>query len=225
MNAPEMAGPSVSGALRLESTCTSETTVPSTPIVGATPPAFSKTEEPSLWRAAIASISASRISRRRSGSVPSTMSCMPLRMNGSSMASISSSSASRPSLRARSAKATSVLTRAPRSGCSVRIAFMYSLGIAMKRFIPTPPKIAPPVPPSTMIRALMLRSIGGATPSMMPAMMMAAAAIPIPIAVAAFMSVSPVRRPLMRGLERDVGAGTSPAPSRSPTGRGRPGRA
>src|SRR3954454_15525094 len=143
----------------------------------------------------MASMSESRISRRRSGSVPSTISCMPLRMNGSSMASISSSSASRPSLRARSAKVTIVLRRAPRSGCSLMIAFMYSLGMSMKRFIPTPPKIAPAVPPHTRIRALMLRSIGGATPSMIPAMMMAAAASPIPIAVAAFIVLSSGRPP------------------------------
>src|SRR3954451_15262279 len=73
----------------------------------------------------------------------------------------------------------------------------------MNRFIPTPPKIAPAVPPSTRISALGLIRAPGETPSMTPAMTMATAASPIPIAVAAFMTVSLVRRPRRTGLQRD----------------------
>src|SRR3954451_5292936 len=73
----------------------------------------------------------------------------------------------------------------------------------MNRFIPTPPKIGRVIPPSTRISALGLIRAPGETPSMTPAMTMATAASPIPIAVAAFMTVSLVRRPRRAGLQRD----------------------
>ena len=46
MKALEIAGPSVEGAARFWSTCTSPITVPMIPIVGANPPAFSNGAAP-----------------------------------------------------------------------------------------------------------------------------------------------------------------------------------
>ena len=48
-------------------------TVPMMPMVGAKPPAFSKTLPATLWRLDMASVSISRISATMSGSVPSTI--------------------------------------------------------------------------------------------------------------------------------------------------------
>ncbi len=85
------------------STCTSPSTVPMIPIVGANPPAFSNGAAPASWRAAMPSTSASRIAWTISGSVPSTTSCRALRVKVSSISPSWASSASRPSRRALSA--------------------------------------------------------------------------------------------------------------------------
>ena len=83
-NAVEIDGPRVEGAARFCSTCTSPSTVPMIPIVGANPPAFSKGAAPASWRAAMPSTSASMIACTISGSVPSTTSCRALRVKESS---------------------------------------------------------------------------------------------------------------------------------------------
>src|SRR3954449_10546621 len=106
MNAPEIAGPSVSGGARFASTWMRPMTVPMMPMVGEKPPASLKTLALAEWRPAMASVSISRTSATTSASVPSTTSCRPFLVNSSSILPISSSSASRPSRRARSARAT-----------------------------------------------------------------------------------------------------------------------
>ena len=58
----------------------------------------------------LVAILSSRIVRRSSGSVPSIAACSPPRRNGSSIVRVASSSASRPSRRARSARPTTVST-------------------------------------------------------------------------------------------------------------------
>ncbi len=84
-------------------TLTRPNTVPTMPMVGAKPPACMNGARMAPWRLRIASFSASSTAATRSGSVPSTTSWMPLRVNGSSISLTASSSASRPSRRAFSA--------------------------------------------------------------------------------------------------------------------------
>ena len=131
-----IAGPMVSGLSRCPSTCTSERTVPMMPTVGAKPPACWKALAFWWWRPAMDSTSRSRMSLTSSGSVPSTTRRTPFSMNASSTACASSSSASRPSRRARSAMRTSVRMAFGRSMAGDVKARMYSFGMPMQRLQP-----------------------------------------------------------------------------------------
>src|SRR4051794_10032462 len=202
MNALEIAGPSVSGCDRFSSTCTRPITVPMMPMVGAKPPALSNGSTLWRWRAVMPSISASRISRTRSGSVPSTTSCSPFLRYSSSMPSISSSRASRPSRRARSAKRTSSTTLPPRSASSPARTFLYSAGIFFMASMPHEAMQTPPVPAKMISSADGWMKAVGMVPSITAPARRPKMASPIPMAVAAFMGVHWGDRRLAADLHR-----------------------
>src|SRR5579875_3745923 len=188
MKAEEIAGPSVDGAARFWSTCTSPITVPMIPIVGAKPPAFSNGIAPSWWRAIMPSISASRMSRTSSGSEPSTTSWSPLRVKSSSISEALESSANSPSRRACSAKPTSCCTRALRSISGGPNTSLYSVGMRFIAGIPQLASVAPPVPQMMIKSAGMSMKAAGLVPPIIADMSIPPAARPMPMADAGFIS-------------------------------------
>src|SRR3954451_24618941 len=105
---------------------------------------------PTLSSAFLAAISPSRTLRRSSGSVPSMPICRPRLRNGSSISLTCASRASRPSLRAFSARVTSVWMRSVIGGTfGGRSACLNQPPIFLTSAIDDPAMAAPKVPPKT----------------------------------------------------------------------------
>src|SRR6478672_6911315 len=187
-NAPAMSSPSLSGLLRLPSTWIRPITVPMMPRVGAYPPMSPKNLMPTLSAAFFEAISASRMSAISSASVPSTVSSMPLRSNGSSTSRTMSSRASRPSRRARSAIATMTATMSWPSGTLPSTAFFSAAKTVPRSRMRPPAMAAPKVPTKTSSRAGSMSSAPGLPPSRIIESRTAPKIAPIPPRVPSSMS-------------------------------------
>src|SRR5438067_215862 len=158
------------------------------PRVGANPPMSPKNLAPALSAAFLGAISASMKSRSSSGSVPSTASSIPLRMKGSSTDLAISSSASKPSRRARSAKETSVVTVSS-AECFVPMrAVLRAVKAPVASFRRPQAMATPNVPRNTRTMAGGRRMAAGLPPSMTMEPKTAAKARPIPTRVPGSMS-------------------------------------
>ncbi len=137
------------GSSRAESMFTRPIRVPIMPKAGAKVPPAARTLAPSAWRLSICSRSVSRIFSSSWGSVPSTARRRPLRRKASGSFSESSSRASMPSRRARSAYLTSLPITTSGSSTEKRKAFLRTPATPMTRCRGKFTSMAPRVPPST----------------------------------------------------------------------------
>src|SRR4051794_9405280 len=136
----------------------------------------------------LAAISPSRTARSSSGSVPSMPICRPRLRNGSSMSLTWASSASRPSLRAFSARLTSVWMRSAIGGTfSGSSPCLNQASIFATSFIPEPAMAAPKVPPNRRLSGGSRTIAIGLEPSMIIVIRRAAIARAMPIRVAGSM--------------------------------------
>src|SRR5215213_2800746 len=149
----------------------------------------------------LAAISPSRTARSSSGSVPSMPICRPRLRNGSSIALTWASRASRPSLRAFSARVTRVWMRSVIGGTLAGIsACLNQPPIFFTSLIDEPAMAAPKVPPNTRTIAGMRTMAMGLLPSMIIMKSSAPIARTMPIRVAGSMGSA-----LLAGGERDDG--------------------
>src|SRR4051794_13143324 len=199
-----ISGPIDSGSERFSITWISPMTVPMMPMVGAYPPMPLKNFAAALSSAFFALISDSRMARRSSGSVPSMLICRPRLRKGSSIFLTSASSASRPSLRAFSARLTSVwmpsLIGGTAGGSS---AILNQAPIFLTSLIEEPATAAPKVPPKTRISGGIRMIAIGLEPSRIIVSRIAPNATPMPIRVAGSMGQRSSR----------LGKGTTEEPS------------
>src|SRR5215213_5690489 len=147
----------------------------------------------------LAAISPSRTARSSSGSVPSMPICRPRLRNGSSIALTWASRASRPSLRAFSARVTRVWMRSVIGGTLAGIsACLNQPPIFFTSLIDEPAMAAPKVPPNTRTIAGMRTMAMGLLPSMIIMKSSAPIARTMPIRVAGSMGSA-----LLAAGERD----------------------